>query len=443
VRNFGAHIGRAVVADEVVGINFTENWVSIDPEAEYEETLARIQEVVNGYPGLYRDVLTYLKERIREVLSGASEAVVVRIYGPDFDVLHDQAEKVRDVLKGVDGLVDLHVELQENIPHVSVEVDLDTARRYGIKPGDVRRAASTLMAGIEVSDIYRGSNLFDIVVLGTPELRASVESFRNLLIDTPDGAHVRLSEIADVRIAPTPNVIRRESVSRRIDVAANVVGRDLGSVVADVREVLAATPFPTEYHPELVGEYSERESAESRLLWYSLAAVIGIFFLLQSSFASWRLAVVAFLALPAALVGGVIAAFAGGGVISLGSLVGFLTVLGVAARNGILLISHCQHLERHEGETFGIDLVLRGAQERLIPILMTALTTGLALLPLIIFGDEPGHEIEYPMAVVILGGLVTSTLLNLFVVPWLYLRFAKSAASDTRFWGLLQPAHPR
>ena len=248
-----------------------------------------------------------------------------------------------------------------------------------------------------------------------------------MLLDTPDGGHVELSEVADVRVAPTPNVIFREGVARRLEVGANVRGRDLGAVVNDVEEALATVDFPLEYHAELLGEFAEREIAQRRLAGWAIVAVIGIFLLLLVSLGSSRLAILSFVTLPMALVGGVMAAYAGGGVISLGSLVGFFTVLGIVARNGIMLISHYRHLEEHEGETFGPALVLRGSRERLAPIVMTALTTGLALIPLVIFGDVPGQEIEYPMAIVILGGLVTSTLLNLFVVPSLYLRFGKRA----------------
>lgn len=423
VRNFGAHVGRAVASDEVVGINFTENWVSVAPEADYDKTLAAIQEVVDGYPGLYRDVQTYLKERVREVLTGASEALVVRIYGPELNVLRAKAEDVKKALGDVAGLVALHTELQEDIPHITIQLDLAAARSHGIKPGDVRRAAATILAGIEVSDIYRGPNLYDVMVWGAPETRHDIGSIGDLLIDTPAGGHVRLADIAEVKVAPTPNVIKREKVSRRIDVAANVKGRDLGSVVSDVKERLARLEFPPEYHPELVGEYAEREAAEKNIVLFSIGAAIGIFFLLQASFASWRLALLAYLLLPAALVGGLLAAYAGDGVISLGSLVGFLTVLGIAARNGVLLVDHYQHLEQFEGESFGPGLVLRGACERLSPILMTVLTTGLAIVPLVYLGQVPGNEIEHPMAVVIIGGLVTSTLLNLFVLPSLYLRY--------------------
>lgn len=423
VRNFGAHIGRAVASDEVVGINFTENWVSVAPEADYDKTLKSIQEVVDGYPGLYRDVQTYLKERIREVLTGASEAVVVRLYGPELDMLRSQADEVKKTMATVEGLVGLHVELQEDIPHISMKVDLGKAEKLGIKPGDVRRAVSTLIGGIEVSDIYRGFGLYDVLAWGVPSTRHDLQGIQDLLVDSPTGSQVRLGDVAEVKIAPTPNVIKREKASRRIDIAANVKGRDLGSVAGDVRAKLAAMRLPKEYHAELMGEYAERQAAQNQMLAFSIGAAIGILLLLQASFRSWRLAVMAYLLLPAALVGGLIGVLVSGAVISLGSLVGFLTVLGIAARNGILLIDHYQHLEHREGEAFGPNLILRGARERLSPILMTALTTGLAIVPLVVLGAVPGNEIEHPMAVVIIGGLITATLLNLFVLPPLYYRY--------------------
>jgi CzcA family heavy metal efflux pump len=423
VRNFGSHIGRAIAGEEVVGVNFAENWISVDPKADYEATRAAIDEVVAGYPGLFRNVETYLNERIEEVLVGSSDAIVIRIFGPELDVLRSKAEEVREALSTIDGIEDLHTELQVDIPHVAVRVDLAKAESVGLKPGDIRRAAATLVAGTEVSDIHIDGKVWDIMVWGTPETRNSLTSIRELLIDAPNGGHVRLEDVADISIDPTPNAIQREANSRRIDVSLNPSGRDLGAVVADVEDRLAAVDFPLEYHAELLGEYAERQAAQSQLLGLALAALIGIFLLLQAAFGSWRLATLLMVTLPMALVGGVLAALLGGGVLSIGSLVGFVTVLGIAARNGIMLINHYQHLEREEGEPFGPELVLRGARERLSPILMTSLAAGLALLPLVVAGDRPGHEIEHPMAVVILGGLITSTLLNLLVVPSLYLRF--------------------
>jgi CzcA family heavy metal efflux pump len=431
VRNFGAHIGQAFAADEVVGVNFGENWISISPDADYDKTHAKIEEMVEGYPGLYRDVQTYLKERIREVLTGAGEAIVVRIFGPDLDVLRAKAEEVRAVLADVPDLVNLHKELIVEVPHIQVTVKLAEAQRYGLKPGDVRRASASLMAGEEVGDIFIDGRTYDVQVWTAPEARRSIDSVREMLIDTPTGQRVQLSEVADVSIQPTPNVIRREASSRRIDVQANVRGRDLGTVASEVQSRLAKLAFPLGYYAVLQGEYQELSAARKRLELLGVLALAVIFVLLQQSFGSWRLATLSFLTLPSALVGGVLAAWLAGGVLSLGSLIGFLTVLGIAARNGIIMINHFQHLERYEGEAFGLSLVLRGAGERLRPILMTTGAAGLAILPLIIFGNLPGHEIEHPMAVVIMGGLVTSTLLNLFIVPALYLRFGRGAAQPT------------
>lgn len=426
VRNFGAHIGQALIMDEVVGIYFGENWISVDPTVDYDETVDKIQSTVDGYPGLYRDVLTYLKERIREVLTGSHEAITIRIYGNKLDMLRQKANEVKEALDGIEGVIDLHVQLLEEIPQVEVRVDLEKARLYGVKPGDVRRVATTMVASEEVGDIHIAHRTYDVNVWSTPETRSDLTSIRNLLIDLPGGGYVHLGDLADVSIKPTPNNITREDLKRRIDVGCNVQGRDLGSVVKDVELALQTVKFPHEYYPELIGEYAERQKVQQRMFIFAIIALLGIFFLLHTSFKSATLATLSFLLLPSALVGGAIAAYLGDGVVSLGSLVGFLTVLGIAARNGILMINHFQHLEEFEGEKFGPGLVLRGAKERLAPILMTASTTGLALVPLIIAGNIPGHEIELPMAIVILGGLITSTLLNLFIVPPLYLRFAAS-----------------
>ncbi len=426
VQNFGAHIGQAYNADEVVGMNFGENWVSVDPDVDYDTTVDAIQDVVDGYPGLYRDVLTYLKERIREVLTGSSDAIVIRIYGEDLETLRAKADEVEVLLGDIDGIIDEHAELQVEIPQIEIEVDLAAAEQYGLKPGDVRRAASALVGSEEVGDIYVAGQTYDVAVVGAPAIRDSLTSIQNLLIDTPDGGQVRLADVADVVIVSEPNVIQRTDATRYIDVEANVSGRDLGAVIEDVESSLATVSFPLGYNADILGEFAERQAAQQRLLSYAIAAAIGIFLLLQVSFRSWRLATLAFLTLPIALVGGVLAIWLGDGIVSLGALVGFLTVLGIVARNGIMLISHFQHLEQEEGMAFGPELVLRGARERLAPILMTALATGLALIPLVVAGSIPGHEIEHPMAIVILGGLVTSTLLNLFVVPVLYLRFGKS-----------------
>jgi CzcA family heavy metal efflux pump len=426
VRNAGSHIGNALLGDEPYGVYFGENWISVDRSVGYDKTVDSIRQVVDGYPGVYRDVLTYLKERIREVLTGTSDPITVRVFGQDLDLLRQKAEEVDAILGDIPGIGEHYVDFQDNIPQLKVEVDLAAAKRHGVKPGDVRRAAAWLMAGEESGDLFAGGKAYDVQLWTPPASRRSVADLRNLLIDTPGGGHVRLAQVADVSIVPVPNVVHHEGLLRNLDVGASLDGsRDLGSVVREAERRLQDVQWPLEFRAEILGEYAERQTAQQRLFLYAIAAAIGIFLLLQASFRSWRLATLSFLTLPIALVGGLLAAFLTGRMISLGSLVGFLTIFGIVARNGIMLISHCQHLEQVEGEPFGPQLVIRAAKERLVPIMMTVLTTGLALIPLIAAGSIPGQEIEHPMAVVILGGLITATLLNLFVVPSLYLRFGR------------------
>ena len=425
VRNFGAHIGQASKADEVVGPEFGENWISLHPDVDYDDTLAAVQAEVDGYPGLYRDVQTYLKERIREVLTGTDEAVVVRISGDDLETLRVLADRLEDVMSDSPGLESPQAELLSPVPQIEVKVDLARAQEYGLKPGDVRREAATLVAGLEVADVYVAGRIYDINVYGVSDIRHSVPSIKGMLIDTPDGRQVRLDSVADVVVKPTPNAILREGGTRRIDVAAGVSGSDVGGIAEELEKRVAAVALPSGYSVEVLGEHAEREAAANTLRIVGGAALLAILLLLQMALGSFRLALLFFPTLLMAMVGGVLAALATGGVVSLGSLVGFLTVFGIAARNGIMMISHFQHLERVEDEPFGRELVIRGACERLSPILMTAGATAFALLPLVWAGSIPGHEIEHPMAIVILGGLITSTLVNLFIVPSLYLKFAK------------------
>jgi CzcA family heavy metal efflux pump len=432
LRNFGAHIGQAFLGEEVAGVNLGENWVSVDPSVDYDETLDAIENLTNEYPGLFRETQTYLDERIEEVVSGGKEPIVVRIYGSDLTVLRKMAADVNHIMAGIEGTLDHHVDISSDVAQLQVKVDLEKAGEVGLKPGDVRRAAATLVAGEEVGDIFRGGRAYDTVVWSVPEARDSVAALEDMKIDTPDGGQVRIGDVAVVTIAPTPNSIEREGGSRRLDVGTNVEGRDLASVVEELTERMAEIDFPRGYHAEILGEYEERQTAQARLLTTAVIALVLILILLQASLGSWRPALIVFLTLPFALVGGVLAAWATGGILSIGSLVGFFTVFGIAARNGILLINHAQHLEREEGETFGVALVLRAAKERLSPILMTSLATGLALVPLVVLGSRPGHEIEHPLAVVILGGLLTSTLLNLFVTPVLYLAFGHPRTTGRR-----------
>jgi Cu/Ag efflux pump CusA len=431
VRNVGAHVGRALFGDRVVGINSAELWVSIDPQADYNATVASIQVVVDGYAGLDRQVQTYLQQSLDQPQTSASHALTVRVLGEDQDVLREQGENMQQVLAGIDGVVDPQVLYPIEEPAVEIEVDLDSAQRFGVKPGDVRRAAATLLSGIQVGSLFEQQKVFDVVVWGAPEIRDSVNDVYELLIDTPGGGHVRLEDVADVRITSSPTVIKREGVSPYIDVGFNVQGRDTRAVASDVQSAIRNFAFPLEYHAVVLSDFAAQQAAQQRILISGIMAVFGIFLLLQASLRSWSLALVMVLAAPAALAGGVLASFLGSGSpLSMGLLAGTLTVLGITLRNATMLISHMQHLEDREGEAFGLQLILRGAQERLAPILMTTLATGLALLPFVIFGDVPGHEIVRPISITVLGGLVTSTLFNLFVVPALYLRFGVSREPD-------------
>ena len=422
VRNVGSHVGRAVTGDKTVGVNAGELWISLDPAANYAATLAAVQTVVDGYPGLFRTVQTYLPERLNEALTGAEQSVVVRIYGNDLPVLREKAEEIRQVMAKVSGVVATNAELPIEEPQVEIKVDLAAAQRYQIKPGDVRRAATTLLSGLHVGDLFEDQKVFAVVVWGVPELRSSLSSLSDLLIDTPSGEQVRLGDVAEVRIVPAPTQIRRDAVSRFVDVSATVRDRNLTEVATDMKRIVARVVFPLEYHAEVLNDSVERQAAVQRSLIYVLVAMVGMFLLVQAAFTNWRVAFVTFLSTPVALTGGVLAASLSGG-ISLGSLIGFIAVFGLAVRHGIVLISRFQQLAKDEDLPFGSELVLRGASERLGPILMTTLATALALLPFVVFGSVPGLEIISPMAVVILGGLLTTLLLNLFIAPTLYLRF--------------------
>ena len=429
VRNFGAHIGRAEQADEVVGPNFTELWISLDENADYDASVKRIKEVVEGYPGLYRDVLTYLRERIKEVLTGAGATIVVRIYGPDQAELRAAGARVREAISGIPGVSDLKLESQVLVPQIRIRPRPAELARLGLSAGEVRRQAQVLVAQAKVGEIYRDQRAFDVAVWGEPAVRNSVNALRDLMIQAPvTGAPVRLGDIADIEIAPAPNEVKRENGQRRLDVTMNVAGADLGTVAQAVDAAVAKVPFATGYHPQVLGEYAALKESRSRLWSIGALCLVGILLLVWMEFRSRRITALVAVSLPFALVGGVVAVALTGGVLSLGSLVGFVTVIGIAARNGIMLLSHYQHLERHEGMTFGRELVLRGAEERLVPILMTAACAGLALVPLIVAGNAPGHEIEHPMAIVILGGLISSTALNLLLLPALYARYGEKRA---------------
>jgi len=431
VSNVGVHVGRAVMSDQITGSNSSEMWVSIDPAADYDTTVASVEEVANGYPGFEQDVTTHPQQRIDTVLAGSDDDIIVRLFGNNLGVLQDRASEVQQIMTETDGVVAPHVQGIVQEPNFEIQVDIAAARAQNISPGYVRRASAALLSGLEVGSLFEDQKVFEVVVWGTPEIRQNLTDIENLLIDRPGGGHVRLGDVAGVNVRPTPSVISHDATSRSLDVGASISGRSLADVTADIETRLQDVEFPLEHHAEVLADQAEQRAAEGRMLSFAIAAAIGIFLLLQAAFGSWRLASVVFLALPMALVGGVLAAFITGGEISLGSLMGFFAALGIAARHAIATTGRYRHLERNEGEAFGPGLVLRGSRERFLPIVVSALVAGVALLPLVVMGNIPGLEVVHPMAVVILGGLITSTLLNLFVMPALYLRFGVSAEADS------------
>jgi CzcA family heavy metal efflux pump len=440
VEDVGAHVGRAVGGDQIVDVNSGEVWVGIDPDADYDGTLASIEEVVGRVPQVEHEVVTYTEQKIRDVgalqegdnpvksddlavLTGSAEPLVVRVYGQNLGVLRREARTVRQLVDEVDGVGDTRIELPPAQPNLEIEVDLEKAQRLGIKPGDVRRAEATLLQGIQVGSIFDEQKVFDVIVQGVPAVRRNVASVRNLLIDTPDGGHARLGQVAHVRVAPASALIQRDAVSRYLDVEANVSGRSLDSVANDVESELAKVQFPLEYHAEVLKETTGEEINGGRMTAFAIAALIAAFLLLQAAFRSWRLALLAFVTLPVALAGGLLAALVMDGELTLGALVGLLAVFGLAARAAAVLVRQLQDLQLRDRGSLRLPLVLRGAHERLGPVVTSAAAIAAMMLPFAIAGAEPGLEILHPMAVVILGGLVTWALSSLFVLPALYVRF--------------------
>ena len=430
VRNCGSHIGRAVTGDRVVGINSGQIWVSLDPAADYDTTLTEIRNIADEYPGFFAQVETYMPERIVDALTGPENDIVVRVYGNNFETLEEKAEEVGLLVSEVAGVVNTQVEHLINEPEVEIEVRLDDAERFQVSPGNVRRAATTLLSGLPVGNLYEEQKVFDVVVIGVPEIRNSLTDIENLLIDTPSGL-VRLGDLADVRVGPSPVVIRRDAVSRFLDITADVSGRDIAAVMADITARLEQVEFPLEFRAEFLDDAILWQAASRRIQIIAVLSVVGIFFLFQAVFRSWNLATLAILTLPVSMAGGAVAIYLGDGKLSLNSMFGFLAIFGFSVRTTIVMINHLQRLQ--EKQTFGPQLILRGASERFIPTLLTALATGLALLPFILGGNQPGSEIVYPIAIVVVGGLVTGAVFNLFILPVLYLRFAPSILSTDPF----------
>jgi Cu/Ag efflux pump CusA len=432
VSNISAHVGRAVTSDTVSGPGSGEMWLTVDKDADYDKTLASVRNTVNGYAGLHGSVLTYETDRSQDVLSRPDNDLLVRVYGQSLDVLHREATKLQRLLASVPGVRSPRVQSPIQQPTMQIKASLAKSRQYNIKPGDVRRATGILVSGLEVGSFFEEQKVFQVVVRGVPHTRNSITSVRNMLIDTPSGGHVRVGDVASVTIKPNPVDIRHEGVSRYMDVRAAVSGRDLSAVQSDVRNRMESLSFPLEYHAEVLDQPEDTKPNPAHFLALVLTSLLGIFLLLQAAFASWRLSALVSVTLPMALVGGVLVVLASGGDLSLGAAFGLFTVFGIAVRNAVKLVTRFQRLEDEEGQAFGPRLVQQGARERFAPVVATAVTTALALAPFAVLGDIAGNEITHSAAVVTLGGLVTSTLLTLFVLPALYLHFGSSAPATAR-----------
>jgi Cu/Ag efflux pump CusA len=428
VANVGGHVGRAITSDQVGDVSSAELWVSVASDVSFGDTAAAVEQVIAGYPGLTSEVSTYPQERIDEIRDAADSGFAVRVYGMDTAVLRQKAAEVQQILERTAGVVNAHVDAPVEQPIAEVKVDLAAAQKAGIAPGDVRRAAAALVQGIEVGNLYEQQKVFSVIVKGAASTRNSLDSVRDLIIDTPSGGHARLGDVAQVTMVGNESVILHDDTSRRIDVKADIQGRPLSEIQHEIDASLQQMQFPISYHAEILTQYAQQQSNFQWLWLLAAIAAAGILVLLQTASGSWRLAAPLFLGLILALSGGVLVAAATGAVNSLIALVAFAVVLGVAARGTLLMAGHVRTLRAGGSAAPAPALVVRAARDRLGPTLMSAAMTGLALLPLVLFGGVVGTEIIQPLAVIIWGGLLTSTLSTLFVVPAVLIRFAPKVA---------------
>ena len=425
VRTVGRRTGRAELDEHAEGVHSSEIDVDLKPSSRSrEEVLADVRRKLAILPAT-TNVGQPISHRLDHLLSGVRAEIALKLYGDDTETLRSLAETLRGKLASVPGLVDLQLEKQVLIPQLEVKVDPERARLYGITPSGVTQALDSLSNGRTVSTIVDGARRFD-VVLRLADRDRTTTGLADLLIETPKG-RVPLRLIADVSETEGPNQILRENGRRRIAVLANTDGSDMGAIIAKIRETVAATPLPSGYSTSLEGTFQAREEAARLILGLSAISFASIFIVLFSRYRSAVLALIIMGNVPLAFIGSVAALWIAGQPLSVASMIGFITLTGISARNGILKISHYINLALHEGETFGKDLVVRGSLERLTPVLMTALSAGLALTPLLIEADAPGKEILHPVAVTIFGGLISATLLDLLVTPLLFLQFGRPA----------------
>ncbi len=415
--------GRAELDEHAQGVNAAEIDARLDIDAyDYEVVLEELRANLAAVPGTQITIGQPIGHRIDHMLSGTRASIAVKIFGPDLYQLRQIAREIESVAQGVAGTVDVAMEQQADVPQIRIDMNRRAMARYAVTPEHLAEAVDVALAGEAVSQILEGQRAINLVVRFSPEHRKSLETVRNARVNTPVGSQVTMGMLADVRFDMGPNSISREDVQRKIVVQANVAGRDVGSVVEDLRrQVQEEVDLPAGYYVEYGGQFESAGEASRTIGLMSLLSLAAVFLLLLVEFSSVRQALLVMVNLPLALVGGVIAVWLTGGVLNIATLVGFITLFGIAIRNGILMVSHFNHLQAE-----GVDLysaVVRGSMERLSPIMMTALCAGLALLPLALSGGEPGNEIQSPMAVVVLGGLLTSLALNMVVVPVLYLHY--------------------
>ena len=429
--------GRAELGEDTWGPNYSELHVELAPMGgeEAEMFIGEIRKPLLQFPGLTFKVMPFLVERMEETLSGATAEVVVNLRGENLDALDRAAEDVRRVMAAVPGAADVAVENPGGAPELVARLRHERLSALGFSPVEILEAVETAFQGAEVGQVFDANRVTDVTVLLPATARCDPESLGALELTSPAGLRVPLREVAEIFLTDARSVIVHEGAQRRQQVACNVAGRDAASFLADLKTRLARdVKFPPGVYPVYAGSAEAQRGARRELLVHALLAGAGIVLLLATVFRRGRNLLLVLANAPFALVGGVLAVFAGGGLLSVGSLVGFVTLFGISTRNSIMMISHFEHLVRAEGCAWNLATALRGAGERLVPILMTALVTALGLLPLALGGGEAGGEIEGPMALVILGGLITSTALNLLVLPVLAARwgsFSPTATEET------------
>ncbi len=419
--------GRAELDEHAAGVNMSEiEVVTKEGKRSHDEVTEEVRQKLAQIPGVEAEVGQPISHRIDHLLSGTRAQIAIKLFGPDLATLRTKAGEIREQMSQIDGVVDLLVEPQVGVPQVQITLNREQAAALGIKAEDLAETVDTAFNGHVASQVLEDQRTYDVLIRFEDASRASLDAIGRTLIDTPSGAKVPIAQVAEVRTDQGPNTINRENVQRRIIIQANVADRDLGSVINDVRNSIGNNvALPQGYFVQYGGQFEAQEKASTQILLLSVVAIAGIFLLLFIALDSARAAVLVMANLPLALIGGVVMVFLSGGTLSIASLVGFITLFGIATRNGIMLISHYQHLIQFEGKTFK-EAIVQGSMERLSPILMTALVTGIGLVPLALGAGEPGKEIQQPMAVVILGGIVTSTFLNMIVIPALYLKYGRS-----------------